>query len=71
MSSVLSYYISLRCSFRCDIHYNYRIKNYLVRLYPQLCVGVHMSYLGYLYLFAYIGVKHVLTMRVMMASVLI
>ena len=55
----------------CDVHYDYRIKNYLVRLYPQLFVGRLMSYLCYLYLFAYIGVKHVLTIRVMMASVLI
>ena len=86
MSSVLSYYMSLRCSFPysdvqrfvllyvftlfvpCyDVHYDFRIESYSV----QLFVGRLMSFLCYLYLFAYIGVKHVLTIRAMMVSVLI
>jgi hypothetical protein len=51
----------------CDVHYDFCIKSYSV----QLFVGKLMSFLCYLYLFAYIGVKHVLTIRVMMVSVLI
>jgi hypothetical protein len=51
----------------CDVHYDFCIKSYSV----QLFVGKLMSFLCYLYLFVYIGVKHVLTIRVMMVSVLI
>jgi hypothetical protein len=46
VSNILSYNIyvyafSVRC---CNVHYNYRIKQYSVRLYLQLVVGGLMTY---------------------------
>ena len=45
-------------------HYDVCIKQCSVRLYSQLFVGGLMSYLRYLYLFAYSFIKHVLTIWV-------
>jgi hypothetical protein len=44
----------------CDVHYTFCIKICFVRRCLQLFVGGRMSYLRYLYLFAYSGVQHIL-----------
>ena len=44
----------------CDVRYDFRIKRSSVNLYLQLFVGGLMSYLRYLWLFAYSGVQHIL-----------
>ena len=62
VSNILSYQMALRSEFRVSMYvrYDFRIKRCSVRLYRQLFVGGFMSFLRYLYLFAYSGVLHIL-----------
>ena len=55
MSNILSCHMFLR--FQC--RYDFRMKRCSVRLYLQLCVGGHMSYLRYLCLLACSGVRQI------------
>ena len=58
---VLSYCVSLRPEFRVVMSVTISAyKLYSVRLYLQLFVGEHVSYLLYSCLFAYSGVQHIL-----------